>query len=820
MFTDWLDAGPLDYSSLAVAFTPWARGAGSDAQAAKKAAARAAPVEEPGQELLCEVRQRRRLLPEWLKRTTQSEGEEVKGWWRKGPRFDHRFAEIRTGEKNQIELIWLPGLIWQSESGLELSRSRTEKGLKRIPLQGVAWEPFALDGLFGFRLLPLPQDGDSVDLATKTASERDLWTKAIAVAAAQRPSDGSPVAGTLKVRLLEATVRQETSWRRQTALWVCWLSPTDPLGRRPTTKAAKTMTNAALLGRTGKLTSASRPCDLRKNLEGDGTQKAVAKQAEVKHVANYRFNLHLVGTCFKLRQLDASGDFTEALEFPLEDDDPDALIQVEVWSSDGRSRGALRGRVDVPLYCMRELQLPVRDLHRPRGEGSQVGFHQSLGALLLPRPSKQATTAWQTVGGDKSIREQFRELEAFMQQFEVFSSRFGNHCFTSRSLSMEYRRIIQWDSPLLTLLCLLALTIQIGFFHEYVLPVVVLVVLGVVLWYHPVLQRYCGSWEQWWEEWLQCVKNLPSEALTEDGPPEERYENERRLVLGRRTLSSIHVLWEYAYDTGVYGKPQYVCIVASGPAKFGSMAWRLQVCAVFVVSVAARLHVAFAGQVMMAMKPLMLHLTGSSLVRKTDVVALPPAFFQMGGEALKVAMCVVALLLRRAFGLSAVVWNGWKHTASFAIPAAVYLLMNVLTVSAARMLNPPMLQLLATIKILFTAAASWLLMQRRLQPIQWFALVLLTVGVALGGQGRTLQDGQEIPQAPVLGIVLMVINSALSALGAVSTEMALKMRTSADFTIFATNLHLALHSLALTGSGLLIWPSEPPRLEALHWPLG
>ena len=33
MFTDWLDAGPLDYSSLAVAFTPWARGAGSDAQA-------------------------------------------------------------------------------------------------------------------------------------------------------------------------------------------------------------------------------------------------------------------------------------------------------------------------------------------------------------------------------------------------------------------------------------------------------------------------------------------------------------------------------------------------------------------------------------------------------------------------------------------------------------------------------------------------------------------------------------------------------------------------------------------------------------------
>ena len=33
MFTDWLDTGPLDYSGLAGAFTPWARNPGSDAQA-------------------------------------------------------------------------------------------------------------------------------------------------------------------------------------------------------------------------------------------------------------------------------------------------------------------------------------------------------------------------------------------------------------------------------------------------------------------------------------------------------------------------------------------------------------------------------------------------------------------------------------------------------------------------------------------------------------------------------------------------------------------------------------------------------------------
>ncbi|CAE7491144.1 gms1 [Symbiodinium natans] len=542
---DWLDAGPLDYGSLTGAFAPWARGTGSDAQvsddrsptsdsdtdgspapeeAAKKAAAQA-PAAGPGQE----VRQRRRLLPEWLKRTAPSEEEEalsatpqtctstdgsevhisgplirVKGWWRKGPRFDQRFAEIRTGEHSQIELTW----------------SRMEKGLKRIPLQGVAVESFALDGLFGFRLFPLPQDGEPVDLATKTAAERDLWTKAITMAAAQRPLDG-PVAGTLKVTLLEAAVRQETTWRRQS------LAPGPPLF---CVVACNGMASRTLPRRPQQLSPS-----------GDG--------------------------------LTLQGD---ELEFPLEDDDPDSLIQVEAWSSDGRSRGTLRGRVDVPLYCagrncMRELQLPVRDLHRPRGEGSQVGsvrlevgFYQDLGGLLLPRPSKQASTAW-PVGGDKGLREQLRELEAFMQQFEVFSSRFGNHCDTSRSLSMEYRLIIQWDNPLLTLLCLIALTIQIGFYHEYILPVVVFLVLGVVLWYHPLLQSSWSWLEQLlWEEScfrrsraqprssrtcsvssLEGAKQPPSECPAEDAAAEvkERYENERRLVLGRFTSRRLR-LWD------------------------------------------------------------------------------------------------------------------------------------------------------------------------------------------------------------------------------------------------------------------------------------
>ncbi|CAK9055322.1 CMP-sialic acid transporter 4 (CMP-SA-Tr 4) (CMP-Sia-Tr 4) [Durusdinium trenchii] len=218
--------------------------------------------------------------------------------------------------------------------------------------------------------------------------------------------------------------------------------------------------------------------------------------------------------------------------------------------------------------------------------------------------------------------------------------------------------------------------------------------------------------------------------------------------------------------------------------------------------------------VIMAMKPLLLHLTGDAV---REDVALPPAFFQLAVEALKALICVLVLLLRRQCGLSAVVWNGWWHTASFALPAAVYLLMNVLTVIAARLLQPPMLQLIASIKILITAIASRIVMSKKLEPLQWLALVLLTVGVAVGGRGKSTMESGEVSEVPLLGVALMLFNCTLSSLGGVLTERALKQRSSGELTIFATNLHMALHSLSMNASALsLVTSAELPRLELLQ----
>jgi len=196
----------------------------------------------------------------------------------------------------------------------------------------------------------------------------------------------------------------------------------------------------------------------------------------------------------------------------------------------------------------------------------------------------------------------------------------------------------------------------------------------------------------------------------------------------------------------------------------------------------------------MALKPLLLHLTDgrNSIGSGTGSITMSPAHFQQVSEALKIAICVCALLARRAGGADASVWRGARHTSAFVAPAAVYLLMNCTVTRCARMLPPPTFQLLANSKVLFTATASWALLGRHVMPMQWLAMALLTAGLSIG----QFNAGDE-HAAPLLGVSLMLFNSCLSAIGGVLTEKLLKSAVNGDLSIFATNLHMAVHTLIL-----------------------
>lgn len=216
-----------------------------------------------------------------------------------------------------------------------------------------------------------------------------------------------------------------------------------------------------------------------------------------------------------------------------------------------------------------------------------------------------------------------------------------------------------------------------------------------------------------------------------------------------------------------------------------------------------------AAVVMMAMQPLLIHLAAEK-----DGERLHADTFILTVEALKFILCATVLIGRRLMGLEATVWCGLSHTAAFAIPACIYLVMNIIKVVAARNLAPPIFQLLAASKIICTALASWLLMSKDLSSAQWAAMITLTVGVALGQQWDGAV-GAEVPVAPAL---MMFFNSMLSALAAVYTERVLKARGSAALTIFATNLHMSAHTLIVNIAKAAVW--EVPVLvnfSSLGW---
>lgn len=209
-----------------------------------------------------------------------------------------------------------------------------------------------------------------------------------------------------------------------------------------------------------------------------------------------------------------------------------------------------------------------------------------------------------------------------------------------------------------------------------------------------------------------------------------------------------------------------------------------------------------ASTAIMSLQPLVLHLA-NQWSREDEKMG--PDGFMLAVEALKMALCGTVIVGRRALGIETRVWCGFRHTLAFAVPAVIYLLMNVMKVTAARALAPPVFQLLSSTKIIATAVASWALLQKHLMPTQWAAMLLLTVGVALGQRRGESVEASEMQELPLLPTAIMFVNSALSAVGAVYTERVLKAQESAVLTTFATNLHMSAHTLLINGAKACFW---------------
>jgi len=115
----------------------------------------------------------------------------------------------------------------------------------------------------------------------------------------------------------------------------------------------------------------------------------------------------------------------------------------------------------------------------------------------------------------------------------------------------------------------------------------------------------------------------------------------------------------------------------------------------------------------------------------------------------------------------------------FAISAVLYALQNRLVFEALRHISPPEYQLLNNMKLFTTSAVYRVAMRRQLKVLQWLALLLLSLGMALAtqptGDGNLHAKGDISAGTGVwTGLGIMVLVSWLSAFAGVLNEWLIK----------------------------------------------
>eukprot|EP00927_Polykrikos_kofoidii_P060180 TRINITY_DN55246_c0_g1_i1.p1 TRINITY_DN55246_c0_g1~~TRINITY_DN55246_c0_g1_i1.p1 ORF type:complete len:1070 (-),score=128.54 TRINITY_DN55246_c0_g1_i1:141-2948(-) len=378
----------------------------------------------------------------------------VNGSWRKKPKVQTNIAEIQRRTDVGSNDFVFRRCAFTKEGQPDLS------SLRIMRLAGSAVEAIDLPehpSLFCFRIYSLPDarfSSNHLDFAVVTESERAQWLETLDSATRHFVEDGTPVSGRLQVSIVEFSFEgtEEQSWVRSSS--------------------------------------------------------KIQEMFVVVSVAGVKFRTVPRNATANFVDARSCAPLSRNVELPVVDDDPDALVTFEVWVTMGRKGFLPHGTISVPLYCfgrncLREVRLPLRDqtIRGRAADNAQIGnitiagsFQQHLHSLMLPRvaPVTQTNRPWLCVG-EKPLREQYREFEAFMQDFTVFSRRFMHHCDAWRGFSARCRRILQWDRPAVTSLCILAITAIVGFFHEHVLPIFVFALLCVTAWQHPSSCRLRAS---------------------------------------------------------------------------------------------------------------------------------------------------------------------------------------------------------------------------------------------------------------------------------------------------------------------------------------
>ncbi|KAL8139866.1 hypothetical protein V2J09_005887 [Rumex salicifolius] len=135
----------------------------------------------------------------------------------------------------------------------------------------------------------------------------------------------------------------------------------------------------------------------------------------------------------------------------------------------------------------------------------------------------------------------------------------------------------------------------------------------------------------------------------------------------------------------------------------------------------------------------------------------------------------------------------------YPIPAALYLVKNLLQYYIFAYVDAPGYQILKNLNIISTGILYRIILKKRLSEIQWAAFILLCAGCTTA---QLTSNSDHVLQTPLQGWVMAVIMALLSGFAGVYTEAIIKKRPQRNINV--QNFWLYVFGMAFNAAAILI----------------
>ncbi|EYU38040.1 hypothetical protein ABFS83_02G000400 [Erythranthe nasuta] len=171
-------------------------------------------------------------------------------------------------------------------------------------------------------------------------------------------------------------------------------------------------------------------------------------------------------------------------------------------------------------------------------------------------------------------------------------------------------------------------------------------------------------------------------------------------------------------------------------------------------------------------------------------------------EALKCALSLAALT--RIWRIEGVTEDNrltttWDEVSVYPIPAALYLVKNLLQYYIFAYVDAPGYQILKNLNIISTGVLYRIILKKKLSEIQWIAFILLCAGCTTA---QLNSNSDRVLQTPLQGWLMAIIMALLSGFAGVYTEAIIKKRPSRNINV--QNFWLYVFGMAFNAIAILV----------------